>query len=373
MHEQLELCLLQAQQAPPNSADRDLAIVQLAQQILKGRQVARPLRGQLTGIYLEIVEQARFQLQRLLEQRVDSYNYHRVLPRQWAEAIRQEVFESVLSRFCLQRLALMVQQQQPKTELYQYAICELIQAIRCSGKLARTQLSQDIYQDAVNQTLLWVCQNIQSYDPKRGEFMAWVNYRLERIGYVTQQTQRDPYTRATQGKVIRTKYQLNAMLQQLKSLDLLGWLGWYVRRLLPASGFPVLVVLVTLSSLAALIQQAPALKDTVLFNLAQELLDLPPPLVYSEDLTFLEIPQIEEVSLADTLRDYIEDDPDRLFQKHIQGRPEATFQAIALARLEGETWESLAHRYDVKIPTLSNHFRRSLTSLAPKIRAAIQQ
>lgn len=372
MQEQLELCLKQAQQAPPNSADREIAIVQLAQQILQGRQVARPFRGQLTGIYLEIREQAQFQLQRILDQRVDSYRHSRVSPRRWAESLRQEVLASVLSRACLQRLALMVQQQQPQTDAYQYAVCELIQAIRWSGQLARTQMPSEIYADAVNQALLWVCQNIRSYDPKRGDFMAWVNYRLERIGYLVQQNQRDPYTRATQGKLIRTKYQLSALLQQLRSIDLLNWLGWYARRLFPASGFPLLAILVTLASFAAVMQQSPA-RDSLLFQVAQELLDLPPPLVHSGDLGFLEIPQEETPSLADLIRQYLEEDPDQLLQKHVQGRPEVTFQAIALARLAGESWESLSHRYDVKVPTLSNHFQRSLSALAPKIRAAIQQ
>jgi hypothetical protein len=373
MNEQLEHLVREAQQAPPDSPARQQAIAQLARKILKARQVARPFQGQLTGVYQEIVEQAHAQLQQLLEHRIDFYNYHREPLHQWAEHLRQEVFQAVLSRSCLQYLALAVQQHSPKTDRYQYAICELIQAIKLSGKLARIQLAPEIYQEAVNQTLLWVCQNIYAYNPNRGDFMAWVNYRLEKIGQATQQAQRDPYTQATQGRIIKTKYQLSALMRQLKPTDLLNWLSLYLRKFIPSLCFPVILALVTLLSLTAIVQQSPSKKDTLLFEVAQELLNLPPPLVYSEDLGVIDIPKEEELSLVDALRQYIEEDPDQLFQNHIKGYPKVTLQVILLARLNGETWHSLSQKTNIKIATLSNFFQRSLTSLAPKIRAAIQQ
>nr|RNJ65257.1 MAG: hypothetical protein EDM05_32140 [Leptolyngbya sp. IPPAS B-1204] len=372
MNEQLEQLVREAQQAPPHSPDRQQGIIQLARQILKARQVARPFRGQLTGIYQEIVEQAQAQLQQMLEHRIDSYDYHRDPVRQWAEHLRQEVFQIILSRSCLQHLALAVQQQQPKTDRYQYAICELIQAIKLSGKLARTQLAPEIYQEAVNHTLLWVCQNIYAYNPSRGEFMVWVNYRLDKIGQATQQAQQDPYTQAIRAKIIKTKYQLSALMRQLKPSDLLDWLGLYLRKWIPSLNFPIVVSLITLLSLTALVQQSPK-KDALLFEVAQELLNLPPPLVYSEELSLVNISKEEELSLVDALRQYVEEDPDQLFQNHIKGHPEVTLQTILLARLDDETWQSLSQRTGVKIATLSNFFQRSLTSLAPQIRAAIQQ
>jgi hypothetical protein len=373
MNEQLEYFVLQAQQAPPDSPERQQALVQLTQQILKARQVARPFQGCLMGIYQEIAEQAQAKLQQVLDQRVNSYNYYRNSPGQWAESLRQEVLQVVLSRSCLQQLALAAQQHEPRTHEHQYAISEVIQAIRFSGKLARTQLAPEIYQDAINQTLMWVCQNIQTYSPDRGDFMAWVNYRLDKIGQSTQQSQKDPYTQATQGKVIKVKYQLNALIQQLNPIGLRDWLSLYVRRLIPTLNIPVTVALMTIIHLSVRIQQAPTLANELLFEAAQDLIDLPPPLVYSEDLNEVDMPQEDASSLADILRQYIEKDPDQLLQKHMQGHPDLTLQTIILARLDGESWKSLSQRYRVKIPALSNFFQRSLASLAPQIRTNIQQ
>ncbi|MCU0570776.1 MAG: hypothetical protein MUF49_29930 [Oculatellaceae cyanobacterium Prado106] len=318
------------------------------------------------------MEQAQIQLQQQLAQRIDGYHSHRIPIRQWVEHLRNEVFQAVLNRSRLQQLALEAQKHELKTAIHQYAIRELLQAIRLSGKLARSQLAPEVYQDAVNQTLLWVCQNLQAYDPNRGEFMSWVNFRLDRIGRSTEQAQQDSYTQATQGKIIRTKYQLSRLMQQLKSTNLLDLLKLYVKRLIPDLSFPIIVALVTLLSLAVIIQQSSRQGD-LLYEVAQELVDLPPRLIQSEDLNAVEIAQEEKPSLVDLLKQYVEDDPDKLLQKSIKGYPQLTLQVVILARLEGTSWTSLSQQYGVKIPTLSNFFQRSLISLAPKIRAAIQQ
>jgi hypothetical protein len=39
---------------------------------------------------------------------------------------------------------------------------------------------EDIYDEAVQELLLYICQNIEKYDPERGSVMAWVNVLLER-------------------------------------------------------------------------------------------------------------------------------------------------------------------------------------------------
>jgi hypothetical protein len=161
-------------------------------------------------------------------------------------------------------------------------------------------------------------------------------------------------------------------MQQLKSTNLLDLLKLYVKRLIPDLSFPIIVALATLLSLAVIIQQSSRQGD-LLYEVAQELVDLPPRLIQSEDLNAVEIAQEEKPSLVDLLKQYVEDDPDKLLQKSIKGYPQLTLQVVILARLEGTSWTSLSQQYGVKIPTLSNFFQRSLISLAPKIRAAIQQ
>lgn len=75
----------------------------------------------------------------------------------------------------------------------------------------------------------------------------------------------------------------------------------------------------------------------------------------------------EPDSLAAELHACIEQDQDQLFQQaHIRNRPDVSFQAIALARLEDESWEAIASRFNVKVPTLSSFFQRCCTKFAPK-------
>ena len=86
----------------------------------------------------------------------------------------------------LKQLALAAQQQPPLTLLRQLALRQLVNGILTSGRLCRPQSGQfsgiydDIYDEAVQELLLYICQNIDKYNPDRGEVMAWVNVLLER-------------------------------------------------------------------------------------------------------------------------------------------------------------------------------------------------
>ncbi|GET44335.1 sigma-70 family RNA polymerase sigma factor [Microseira wollei] len=86
----------------------------------------------------------------------------------------------------LKQLARAAQQQPPLTLLRQLALRKLVNGILTSGRLCRPQPGQfsgvyeDIYDEAVQELLLYICQNIDKYNPERGEVMAWVNVLLER-------------------------------------------------------------------------------------------------------------------------------------------------------------------------------------------------
>lgn len=82
---------------------------------------------------------------------------------------------------------------------------------------------------------------------------------------------------------------------------------------------------------------------------------------YLPNLQDLEnLPQTEPApSLIDDLRDYIRADPHGVFQStHVKDHPNATFQAIALARLEDKSWENIAAEHSLKISTLSSFYQR---------------
>lgn len=86
----------------------------------------------------------------------------------------------------LKRLALTAQQHPPLTQERQVALGQLVQAILSSHRLCHPQRGkfpqryEEIYQEARQELLFYICQNIDKYDPERGDVMAWCNILLER-------------------------------------------------------------------------------------------------------------------------------------------------------------------------------------------------
>lgn len=86
----------------------------------------------------------------------------------------------------LKQLALVAQQNPPLSPKRQFALRKLVNGILKSGKLCRPQSGQfsgayqDIYDEALQELLLYICENIDKYNPERASVMAWVNVLLER-------------------------------------------------------------------------------------------------------------------------------------------------------------------------------------------------
>lgn len=75
----------------------------------------------------------------------------------------------------------------------------------------------------------------------------------------------------------------------------------------------------------------------------------------------------EEDSLVAETQNYIASDPRNCFKKeHIRNRPDANFQAIALARFGGKSWEEISAFFDIKVPTLSSFFQRCCVKFRPQ-------
>lgn len=80
----------------------------------------------------------------------------------------------------LQQLALEAQQYPTRSQEQNVALTKLVNAILQSRRLCRPPAQQflnydDIYNEAQQELFLYVCQNIQKYNPERGSVMAWVN------------------------------------------------------------------------------------------------------------------------------------------------------------------------------------------------------
>ncbi|MUG91322.1 sigma-70 family RNA polymerase sigma factor [Scytonema sp. UIC 10036] len=84
----------------------------------------------------------------------------------------------------LKELALKAQQYPLGTMARRVALSKLIDSIYRSSKLCHPYRGQfpkvykHIYEEAVQDLFLYLCKNIDKYDPQRGEFMTWVNMLL---------------------------------------------------------------------------------------------------------------------------------------------------------------------------------------------------
>jgi hypothetical protein len=208
--------------------------------------------------------------------------------------------------------------------------------------------------------------------------MAWVNYRLDMILRVIQQEYKDPLVQSIEGKIIRNKYQLKAIIKRTKEADLQSWLTLKVKGLISEScvSLNVSFILTVLLLLSHLIAQNPNRGDSLLFKISKESISFSSRLyeLTGESKTLEDIVQPEEKPfLSETVREYIESDPARLCQKHIREHPPATFQVIALARLDGKTWKEMSELFGIGIPALNNFFQRRLRELAPEIQKYVHE
>lgn len=347
--------------------------------ILKSRPIVRSFKGQpLSGIYLELYKELQRQFCLEFESCIGRYDPQRLALKEWTTLLLDEAIRKILSKANLQQLALAAQQYSPQTEIWQYALSELCNALRYSDQLLHISASKlflDDYNEALNRTFLYICNHLNSYDPKRGEFISWVNYRLDKMVGQTLTERQDPMVQALRGKIIRTKYALKVVVRNTVDTDLHRWLylNRHTSNAKSASTFWIASIFCIAIQISNLIQRDLRLADDILFTIAQGSVTQYPSVCSLDLSTFEAIPQPDlNPSLSEQIRDYIQKDPANQFQKCIRGHPNATFQAIALSRLAGKTWKEIAVSLKVGIPALSNFFQRQLKILAPMIRKAIQ-
>lgn len=202
MDERLEKLVKEVQQHAPQTQERQLALTQLVEEILRSRKIGRAPIGQpLSGVYREIYETVGEQLLHHVSEAIDNYNPTHTSVRVWVTTLRTQAFRTILDDDQIKKLAIEAQRHPPDTELRQHALGELVEAIRLSSKLCRPQLTRFspqfydlLYDEAVNKTLMYVCRKINTYDPERGnkKFMNWVNFRLERVFIETYQECNSP-------------------------------------------------------------------------------------------------------------------------------------------------------------------------------------
>jgi len=218
----------------------------------------------------------------------------------------------------LRQLALEAQKHPARSKERQIALTTLIDQIYRHNRLTRPHIGddsllhlyEDIYSEARLKIVEHICQNIDIYDSKK-PVMAWVNHFFN----FRFQDVRDRYTNQIRPRMNQTRI-------KILSIDNLEG-----------------------------------------FNLEQEEWEL-----YQDKASMSQI-----VEDAEMLRKLIEDDPDNIFRNTtVRGRPDITWQVIALARLDDEKWENISQRFDKNISTLQSFFDRNLRKFSDYIRNKLQ-
>ncbi|MEL6439308.1 MAG: hypothetical protein AAFQ80_08665 [Cyanobacteria bacterium J06621_8] len=178
---------------------RQKAINEIAVTILRSRPLCRNFNGNpLTGVYQEIYLQGKEQLIKHLTQYLmavcsdkpltEVLKQPELTPR-YLYSLQTKIFRGILVDSPLKEIGLAAKNYPLNSELRTYALTELIRAINLSGRLCRPhtykfspEYYHSLYEEAVTETLGYICLNIDLYDPNRGQgkFMNWVNFRLDK-------------------------------------------------------------------------------------------------------------------------------------------------------------------------------------------------
>lgn len=176
--------------SPDSSASRETVLREIVEEVLRSRCLCRPRPGsELSGVYQSLYDAAQSRLLDHLRTTLTHLNFSRVNLQDWTRENCDFAFREVLDDEQLQKLAIAARGENCSTpEHQQFALRELVEAIRLSGRLCRPhrekflpQFYELLYDEAVNQTLIYICQKIDLYDPGRSQkFMTWVNFRLDK-------------------------------------------------------------------------------------------------------------------------------------------------------------------------------------------------
>ena len=331
MDDRLKKLVTEAQQYVDQPEKRQNSLTQLVDEILRSRKICRQGTQPLSGIYHEIYQQLRQQLLHDVDQEIDNYNM-KILPvREWANLLRDNAFKQVLDDTQLKKLALEAKGHPPYSESRQQALIELVNAILLSGKLSHPHcwispysFYKLIYEEAVNQTLGYVCHKIDNFNPEKPIIpfleICLLNWAMKSGLY--------SLARHLFFKVID--------FHKFQEQKFITWVNFRLDKMV-------------LEAYGKFKQQnateIPSLSD--LENMAQ--------------------PEFQNNS-ADLLIKYIERDVDNQFKnEHIRNFPQANFQTIALATVSGKTWEEMSKEFGIKVPTLSSFFRRTCKKFAPQL------
>jgi hypothetical protein len=285
----------------------------------------------------------------------------------------------------LEQLVTEAKRHAPQTEGCQFALTQLVKEILRSRKIGRPPIGQplsgvyqEIYEQAQQQLLHKVGEELSNYNPTRTPVRTWVNtLRNHAFRIVLDDGQLKKLALEAQRHPPHTELRQHALGELVEAIRLSGKLSRPHRTRFSPQFYDLLyeeAVNKTLMYVCRKIDKYDPERgqdkkfmtwvnfrlDRVIIETSREFKD--PKLVDLPSLSDLEerLPSDESPSLFDKLRESIEEDAKNLFRKtHIRNRSDANFQAIAIARFSGQSWEEISTQFRIPIPTLSSFFQRS--------------
>ena len=368
--------------------------------ILKRRKICRVRQdSDLEGVYLDVLDAVQDRLRSLIRDAHCQQSLGHPTVEQWCDSLRETAFQEILTTDHLQAFALRVQSHIPKTVAWSNTLDELVNALEISNSLTQRaslnsrssiSLTPDTYEDAKQQTFIWIAEHIQTYSAEKCPFIAWVNERLKWIAVESRQTKKDPFSRKAGRKVRSLKSSLKANLERTNLVVVMNWLGLYLRKLISIEAIAnhVLGVLSGMLSLWQSLKQkkTPNEIDQFLYDLALQIIDTPTHVINFGDQVSLDNDlggnqnwPIDQVASAPKppmellLRQcLLKADPDP-FDQHIRQHPNATFRAIALALLNDQKWKDIATSFQIaNHSTVSNFYYRRLDQFAPLLKELVE-
>lgn len=285
----------------------------------------------------------------------------------------------------LEQLITKVQQHTPQTEGGQMALTQLVTEILRSRKIGRppsgqplSGVYQEIYEQAQQQLIHKVGEELSNYNPTRTPVRAWVN-TLRNLAFrtVLDDVQLKKLALEAQRHPPHSDLRQHALGELVEAIRLSGKLSRPHRTRFSPQFYDLLyeeAVNKTLIYICRKIDKYDPERgqdkkfmtwvnfrlDRVILETSREFKD--PKIVDLPSMSDLEerLPSDESPSLFEQLRESIEEDAKNLFKKtHIRNRCDANFQAIALARFSGQSWEEISTQFRIPLPTLSSFFQRS--------------
>lgn len=170
---------------------QDFIISQIVDLILKSRPLCRPYQGQiLDGIHTKLYTQVHNLLLSEIRHIFDKEKSSKALIFENLKQLQLQFFQESLDDSTLKQLALYAQQQPSQSSIRNHCLNELVKAIEISKKLCKkphwgrfnSHFYPLIYEEALVETMTYICMNIDKYDPNRsnGKFMSWVNFKLDK-------------------------------------------------------------------------------------------------------------------------------------------------------------------------------------------------